>query len=188
MTQITGTTIIVNVLFFLASCVADKRENTEAGEKVLVDVLPMIVDSLSTVYDLNDRYLVHLELIPDKVEYFGYDNLTEYFSEKPDKSSPERLVMLDSLRKSADDSLRFSKHEMTFGSTTLYFDMDDSLLNDPKYYGTFSLSNVVFDHTKNKGALYVAINCGNDCSRGMIFFIKVQSNKWVVDRIYQVWG
>lgn len=174
--------------FLVAGCGKDKKESPDISGEVLVDVLPMIVDSLSKVYDLNNRYLVYFALSHDEVEKLGYDNLSEFFSERSDTANKEQLKMLDLLRQRADDSLRISGRDMTFGSTTLYFTFSDSLLATPNYYGTFSLSNIVFNSNESDGALYVAVNCRKDGSRGMVFFIKRRPEGWRIDHIYQVWG
>src|SRR5690606_32599867 len=60
-------------------------------------------------------------------------------------------------------------------------------LNPNNVNGIISFSRIQFDDNKKVGALSVGFGAGPKAGRGFIIFIKLENNKWVIDKVTSTW-
>jgi hypothetical protein len=178
----------VIVIILLIGCY-DKRRDFRQNDRneILNNLFVPVFDSLEQAYQFNGQFLIHVDLYPDIIKSESITRLEDFFKTDSAELLDEKLMLLARLTEVVNDSVSIGLKEIETKNVTLLFYENDSLLNSPDYFGTFSMTNPAFDDSGSKCVFYLAINCGNKCSRGFIFFATRENDVWEVDDFYQVW-
>jgi len=53
--------------------------------------------------------------------------------------------------------------------------------------GAITFSRVAFNDDLNKGCFYYSFYCGNECGEGVMFFVKKEDGKWIIEGSRELW-
>lgn len=170
---------LIPVLYILSSCnfSQDKEMNSINLNTVYESTLPEFIDTIFTK-ELNVRAISYA----GEVDY-NRNNFLDFSKFENQRSADEKLI-LDSLSQYINKPL---KNKPIFTSDLfnhLSFEPDSSENID----GVLDLTPYYYNQSKNLGAYYFAIFCGDNCSSGYILFFKIKDNEFVVEQIIRTWS
>jgi hypothetical protein len=180
------TVIFYLVALSMVSCHESQRASIDNDP--FKQLLICAFDSLKNAYDFDSKFLVHSEFYPDNLKKESINRLSTFLSKDSLILAKNELQLLQELMLIANDSVMPGFNEIDIDGIKLLFYEADSLFRHHEYFGTFSMTNLVIDDSANRCSFYLAINCGNNCSRGFIFFGKRKASQWELESVYQVWG
>lgn len=182
-------TLLISVaILSLNSC--NKTSGDRLKQDLIIEGLMRdAFDSLSQTYDFDDKFLVHAGVYPDVIITESIDRLRHHFRDDSLTIHNEDSKLLSALREIANDTFKVKKEDINLRKTKLFFVYNDSVFQSVDYFGSFTMTNIAFDESNKRCVFYLAINCGNHCSGGYIFFgDRGSDNKWNVKKFYTIWG
>jgi len=160
-------------------------KRTDASKfEVVVQTVGYAIDSM-TFGALDSVILIHKEKYPDKIKRMSI----EAFLSTDPKINVNDRQLIEALLISVNDSVTVrtanihSKHNL-ISEDIAYFD-------DPRYFGTISLSNPVMNENETLACYYLALNCfkinESGCSVGYLIIGEKFNGGWRVKRSFSLW-
>ena len=106
------------------------------------------------------------------------------------RSRKDSVQIWDTLTPSTNYRIDLSNFQKNQFFRFIYVSKLPSDLNqwfDLNVFESFNFSTIVFDKSKTKGVLSGWISCGDRCASGFIVFVKMENDKWLIDRVESTW-
>lgn len=175
--------LYVETMFSLSPPPAEQIRDSVTGQSITVPIAASKRNKDQFRKELADKYkdsLIITLVVNDEVHTLHTSAVHDF------------EIKYSSSDKTVNQGYRLGPDEIINGKlcrTVLYsvYTVSPKPVSQLLFLKDFSLSIIVFNKDLNRGMLHCDYVCGNLCGFGYEIYIKKENEKWVIDRVEQIW-